>query len=143
MCGERGAPNKIIEQPWQSCSCVGGWHYNTRIHEENGYKSASTIAKLLIDIVSKNGNLLLSVPLRADGTFDEKEEKILLEFGDWMSINKEVFMIHVLGLNSEKVLLPMPILPSMPKASTKELIHKLPDKKSASHKPRNTFMLPH
>lgn len=86
---ERGAPNEIIEQPWQSCSCVGGWHYNTRIYEQDGYKSASTIAKLLIDIVSKNGNLLLSVPLRADGTFDEKEEKILLEFGDWMAINNE------------------------------------------------------
>ena len=45
--------------------------------------------KLLVDIVSKNGNLLLSVPLRADGTFDEKEEKILNEFGNWMNINKE------------------------------------------------------
>ena len=43
----------------------------------------------MIDIVSKNGNLLLSVPLRADGTFDEKEEKILNEFGEWMNINKE------------------------------------------------------
>ena len=47
------------------------------------------MAKLLVDIVSKNGNLLLSVPLRADGTFDEKEEKILNEFGAWMNINKE------------------------------------------------------
>lgn len=36
-----------------------------------------------------SGNLLLSVPLRADGTFDEKEEKILNEFGAWMNINKE------------------------------------------------------
>lgn len=41
---------------------------------ENEYKSAAYVAKLLVDIVSKNGNLLLSVPLRADGTFDEKEE---------------------------------------------------------------------
>ncbi len=45
--------------------------------------------KLLVDVVSKNGNLLLSVPLRADGTFDEKEEAILNEFGNWMSMNKE------------------------------------------------------
>ncbi len=86
---ERGAPNEILEQPWQSCSCIGGWHYNSSIYENNGYKSASDVAKLLVDIVSKNGNLLLSVPLRADGTFDEKEEKILLEFGEWMDINKE------------------------------------------------------
>ncbi len=86
---ERGAPNKIMQQPWQSCSCIGGWHYNTSIYENNGYKSAADVVKLLVDIVSKNGNLLLSVPLRADGTFDEKEEKILSEFGDWMNINKE------------------------------------------------------
>ena len=86
---ERGAPNKIIDQPWQSCSCIGGWHYNTSIYEKNEYKSAAYVAKLLVDIVSKNGNLLLSVPLRADGTFDEKEEKILNEFGAWMNINKE------------------------------------------------------
>ena len=86
---ERGAPNEIMKRPWQSCSCIGGWHYNTSIYVNNGYKSASDVVKLLIDIVSKNGNLLLSVPLRADGTFDEKEEKILTEFGKWMDINKE------------------------------------------------------
>lgn len=86
---ERGAPNEIIPQPWQSCSCLGGWHYNTSIYENNSYKSASNVVKLLVDIVSKNGNLLLSVPLRADGTFDDKEEKILKEFGAWMKINSE------------------------------------------------------
>ena len=86
---ERGAPNKIIPEPWQTCSCIGGWHYNTSIYENNGYKSASIIIKLLVDIVSKNGNLLLSVPIRADGTLDEKEEKILTEFGEWMNTNKE------------------------------------------------------
>lgn len=86
---ERGAPNEIIPEPWQTCSCLGGWHYNMSIYNNNSYKSASDIAKILIDIISKNGNLLLSVPLRADGTFDEKEERILIEFGDWFTINKE------------------------------------------------------
>ncbi len=86
---ERGAPDKIVDEPWQSCSCIGGWHYNTSIYERDGYKSAASVVKLLVDIVSKNGNLLLSVPLRADGTFDEKEEAILNDFGDWMTVNKE------------------------------------------------------
>ena len=86
---KRGAPNKIIDESWQSCSCLGGWHYSTSVYDNNQYKSASDVVKLLVDIVSKNGNLLLSVPLRADGTFDEKEEKILNEFGAWMNINKE------------------------------------------------------
>ena len=86
---ERGAPNEIIPEPWQTCSCIGDWHYNNGTYEKGAYKSAAFVAKLLVDIVSKNGNLLLSVPLRADGTFDEKEEKVLNEFGEWMAINKE------------------------------------------------------
>lgn len=86
---ERGAPNKIMERPWQCCNCIGDWHYNTGTYERNGYKSAATVAKLLVDIVSKNGNMLLSVPLRADGTPDEKELAIMKEFGAWMKINSE------------------------------------------------------
>ena len=86
---ERGAPNEIQPEPWQCCNCIGGWHYNTEIYEKGTYKSAATVVKLLVDIVSKNGNMLLSVPLRADGTFDEKEEAILKEFGAWMKVNKE------------------------------------------------------
>ena len=86
---ERGAPNKIIDRPWQCCNCIGGWHYDTGIYEHNAYKSAATVAKLLVDIVSKNGNMLLSVPLRADGTPDEKEIAIMKEFGAWMKVNGE------------------------------------------------------
>lgn len=86
---ERGAPNKIMELPWQCCNCLGNWHYDTNTYKNNHYKSAATVAKLLVDIVSKNGNMLLSVPLRADGTPDEKEYAILEEFGAWMKINKE------------------------------------------------------
>ncbi|MBQ9364122.1 MAG: alpha-L-fucosidase [Bacteroidaceae bacterium] len=86
---ERGAPNQIMPRPWQCCNCIGDWHYNTGIYERNGYKSAHTVAKLLVDIVSKNGNMLLSVPLRADGTPDEKELAIMKEFGAWMKVNSE------------------------------------------------------
>ena len=86
---ERGAPHEIVPEPWQTCTCIGGWHYNTSIYERNQYKSATTVVRLLVDVVSKNGNLLLSVPLRADGTFDEKEKAIMDEFGVWMRQNCE------------------------------------------------------
>lgn len=89
---ERGAPNKIMERPWQCCNCLGDWHYNNSVYERNGYKSAHTVAKLLVDIVSKNGNMLLSVPLRADGTPDEKELAIMKEFGAWMKVNCEAIV---------------------------------------------------
>ena len=86
---ERGAPNEIINEPWQTCNCIGGWHYNTSIYERGAYKSAADVIKQLVDIVSKNGNLLLSIPLRADGTYDDKEAKVLDGIEEWMNINKE------------------------------------------------------
>ena len=47
------------------------------------------MVKQLVDIVSKNGNLLLSIPLRADGTYDEKESQILDDLEAWMTVNGE------------------------------------------------------
>lgn len=86
---ERGAPNKIIEQPWQTCTCIGDWHYNETFYKNGWYKSAAQVIKMLADVVSKNGNLLLNIPLRADGTFDEKEKVVIDGIGDWMSVNSE------------------------------------------------------
>ena len=86
---ERGAPNEIIPEPWQTCNCIGGWHYNTSIYENGRYKDAATVVKQLVDIVSKNGNLLLNIPLRSDGTYDEKEAKVLDDLEAWMTSNGE------------------------------------------------------
>lgn len=86
---ERGAPNRINDIPWQTCTCIGGWHYNEEIYRNGWYKSAAQVIKILVDVVSKNGNLLLSIPLRADGTFDEKEEEIIKGIGEWLSVNGE------------------------------------------------------
>ena len=86
---ERGAPNYIVPEPWQTCNCIGGWHYNTDIYEHGWYKDAATVVRQLVDIVSKNGNLLLSIPLRADGTYDEKEARVLDDLEAWMSVNGE------------------------------------------------------
>jgi len=86
---ERGAPNELVDIPWQTCNCIGGWHYNTGIYERGWYKNAATVIKQLVDIVSKNGNLLLNIPLRADGTYDEKEAAVLDGIEAWMTVNKE------------------------------------------------------
>ena len=86
---ERGAPNEIIPEPWQTCTCLGGWHWNEGISRGNHYKQAPQVVRLLIDVVSKNGNLLLSVPLRGDGTFDEHEHQILEGIKAWMQQNSE------------------------------------------------------
>lgn len=86
---ERGAPPMIIDEPWQTCTCLGGWHYNRKYYDKKKYKSAATVVRMLADVVSKNGNLLLSVPLRADGTYDELEAAIIEDIGRWLTINGE------------------------------------------------------
>jgi alpha-L-fucosidase len=84
---EKGVLDDIQPKPWQTCTCIGNWHYNRAIYDRDGYKSAATVVHMLIDIVSKNGNMLLSVPMRGDGTIDEKEEAILADIAAWMDIN--------------------------------------------------------
>ena len=44
---------------------------------------------MLVDIVSKNGNLLLSIPVRGDGTIDQHEVDFLEDMAEWMDINSE------------------------------------------------------
>ena len=86
---ERGAPDTIQNLPWQTCTCIGDWHYSKSVYENNGYKSAATVIHMLIDIVSKNGNLLLNIPVKGDGTIDDKEVAILEKIAAWMEVNKE------------------------------------------------------
>lgn len=86
---ERGAPDNMQSLPWQTCTCIGDWHYNRAVYEQDRYKSAASVIRMLVDIVSKNGNLLLSIPVRGDGSIDEKEIKILEEIAAWMNVNKE------------------------------------------------------
>jgi alpha-L-fucosidase len=82
---ERGVANAIRALPWQTDSCIGAWHYQRGIH----YKSADQVVRMLVDIVSKNGNLLLSVPLRGDGTIDADEEAFLKDMTTWMATSGE------------------------------------------------------
>lgn len=86
---ERGALDKPQPLPWQTCTCIGDWHYRRSIYEHGEYKSATTVIHMLIDIVSKNGNLLLNIPVRGDGSIDDKEVAVLEQIGEWMDINKE------------------------------------------------------
>ena len=86
---ERGKANGILPQPWQTDTCIGSWHYDRGIFERQGYKSAASVVRMLADIVSKNGNLMLSVPLRRDGQPDAEEIKIVSEIGAWLKVNGE------------------------------------------------------
>ena len=82
---ERGVVDAIRSQPWQTDTCIGNWYYKRDMQ----YKTAQTVVHMLVDIVSKNGNLLLNFPLLPDGTLDAQEEKVLAGITAWMAVNGE------------------------------------------------------
>ena len=84
---ERGKAQGILPQPWQTDTCIGSWHYDANIFKYHYYKSAASVVRMLADIVSKNGNLMLSVPLQRDGQPDADEIKIVSEIGAWLKVN--------------------------------------------------------
>jgi alpha-L-fucosidase len=86
---ERGKTQDIEPHPWQTDTCIGSWHYNRPIFEKHRYKTAAQVIPMLVDIISKNGNLLLSIPVRGDGTIDSDEVKVLEEMAGWIAINGE------------------------------------------------------
>jgi alpha-L-fucosidase len=86
---ERGQSNNIEPLPWQTDTCIGSWHYNKPIFDNHRYKSAKTVIHTLVDVVSKNGNLMLSVPVKGNGNIDSDERKIVEEIGRWMKANSE------------------------------------------------------
>jgi alpha-L-fucosidase len=86
---ERGQSNVIEPQPWQTDTCIGGWHYDRSIFEQHHYKTAKTVIQTLADVVSKNGNLLLNIPVRGDGTIDDDELAVVEGIAAWMDVNQE------------------------------------------------------
>jgi alpha-L-fucosidase len=86
---ERGQSNVIEPLPWQTDTCIGSWHYDRTVYNNKSYKSAKTVIHILADVVSKNGNLLLNVPVRANGTIDELERAVVVEIGEWMAASSD------------------------------------------------------
>jgi alpha-L-fucosidase len=82
---ERGIVEKIWPNPWQTDTCIGQWHYNKGIQ----YKTAKRVVDMLVDIVSRNGNLLLNFPLPNSGMLDDDELKVLDGITQWMAVNSE------------------------------------------------------
>jgi alpha-L-fucosidase len=80
---ERGVLDEISANPWQADTCIGNWHYQRGIQ----YKSPKFIVDMLVDVVSRNGNLMLNFPLPNSGMLDDQELPILAEITEWMTVN--------------------------------------------------------
>jgi alpha-L-fucosidase len=82
---ERGVQKVVAARPWQTDTCVGGWFYDVR----RIYKSSRQVIEMLVDIVAKNGNLLLNFTQRPDGTLDDECLAILADMAAWNAVNGE------------------------------------------------------
>ncbi len=82
---ERGVNGGINPNPWQTDTSIGDWFYNRHWK----YQPLSWTVHMLVDIVSKNGNLLLNVVLRPDGSLDPEVETMLHQLAEWSAINGE------------------------------------------------------
>lgn len=84
---ERGQFAQAKPYPWQSDTAIArnSWCYT----ENNEYKSACDILWDLIDVVSKNGRMLLNVGPKADGTIGDEDRAVLTEIGQWFKRNGE------------------------------------------------------
>ena len=81
---ERGGANKILAAPWQSTTTFTHWFYKK---DDAPRHNTRSLIELLTDVISKNGNLLLNVELRGDGTIPEDHKEILDKLGVWVNLN--------------------------------------------------------
>src|SRR5450631_81770 len=84
---ERGQLNDIRPLYWQTDTSISNksWGYI----EHDSFKSGQTIVQQLVDIVSKNGNLLVNIGPRSDGTIPDEVQSVLREVGSWLKTNGE------------------------------------------------------
>ena len=82
---EKSQLTDISEYPWHTDTCIGGWFYDVK----QTYKKPSHIIEMLVDIISKNGCMLLNILQRPDGTIDDQAKYILDEIGAWFAVNSE------------------------------------------------------
>ena len=82
---ERGVQDSISPFPWQTDTSIGDWYYRTG----QKYKTATEVIQMLVDIVSKNGNLLINIVQTPEGDLEPDVINIVNEIGMWTSLNGE------------------------------------------------------
>lgn len=79
--------DRIMEEKWESCRGLGySFGYN-QYEDDTHTLSSAELIHLLIDVVSKNGNLLINVGPKPDGSIPEIQMLRLDDLGDWMTVN--------------------------------------------------------
>ncbi|MEO7589269.1 MAG: alpha-L-fucosidase [Arachnia sp.] len=79
--------DEILEVPWEACRGLGLSFGFNRNEDESNSMSGAALIRYLVDVVSKNGNLLINVGPRSDGSIPELQLAALEELGGWMEVN--------------------------------------------------------
>jgi len=87
---ERTNINSISNAKWEECDSLDptSWGYNRRLPDSE-YMTPKEVVHYLVDVVSKNGNLLLNIGPKADGTIPEVMQSCLRRVGEWLRVNGE------------------------------------------------------
>ena len=80
---ERGRPNQPKENLWLTDTSPGAWFYRPGAQ----FKTPNELIDILVDIVSKNGLMLLNVPPNPDGSIPKVMEDLLIDMGAWLRVN--------------------------------------------------------
>jgi len=87
MCPEQTVPATPESRPWETCQTMNGsWGY---VATDNNYKSTKTLIQQLVQVVSRDGNYLLNIGPKGDGTVTPQSITALNAIGDWMKTNSE------------------------------------------------------
>jgi alpha-L-fucosidase len=79
---ENTIPDTGLGRPWETCMTLNdSWGY---ARDDDNFKTASTVTRMLVDCVSKDGNFLLNVGPTGRGTIDGRTLGVLREVGKWM-----------------------------------------------------------
>jgi len=86
-CPEQKIPDTALARPWETCQTMNGsWGYDAR---DTSFKPVSRMIHELVQVVSRDGNYLLNVGPKGDGSLQERLVPLLTSIGDWMKTNGE------------------------------------------------------
>lgn len=84
---EQGIPVMAPEGAWEFCTTINSsWGY---MKDDNDYKTSRQIIRMFCDCITMGGNMLLDIGPMEDGTIDPRQEKVLLDLGEWITLNEE------------------------------------------------------
>lgn len=96
MTPEQGVPIIAPEGPWEFCMTINdSWGHR---ESDTNFKSVRQIIRTFAECIGMGGNLLLGFGPRADGSIDERHERVLLELGEWISKHEEAVYSTTRGL---------------------------------------------